>query len=256
MSIFMKPYTKEYSVIDPIKPGFDENIIQHDKVVPALRNKILKAVEKISEDINHDVKKVWIIGSTMTYQYTDDSDIDVTLFLERNLEDDEFLELNKIAHEKYNEKLYAGKHPITFYFAKKRFLKYKADGIYDLINEKWIKKSEGLSEDDVEELIKNCSSLEEFNSIFEEYLELQKLLENFEGKEESINEIIKQTIKVSKLFTDLRDLRRKEFEKKPDPELPSAQYRCSNIIYKLLEQYGLGEIAEEVSEFFSSRLEN
>lgn len=135
-------------------------------------------------------------------------------------------------------------------------MKYKSDAIYDLINENWIKKPEILSEDDVEEIIRNCSSLDEFNTILEEYTNLKNLLENFEGDSSQITEILKQTVKVSKMFNELKDIRRKDFEKKPDPNLPSANFRCSNIIFKLLEQYGLGDIVNDVSEFISFRLKN
>jgi len=142
------------------------------------------------------------------------------------------------------------------YFSPQRFLKFKADAIYDLQNEKWIKKSEALSEDDIEDLIRGCSSLEEFNDIFEKYTELRNMLEMFSGDKDELTEIIKQALKVSNLFNKIRDIRREEFNKKPDPNLPSANYRCSNIIFKLLESYGLADIAENISEFVSSRLKN
>jgi len=256
MSIFIKPYTREYSVIDPIKSEFDSSIIVNNKIKPELREKILKATEKISDYVGHEIDKIWILGSLLTHQYSEDSDLDVTFFLKDSLNPEDYKELNKTCADKFNDKLFVEKHPINFFFAKPKFLKYKSDAIYDLINENWIKKPEILSEDDVEEIIRNCSSLDEFNTILEEYTNLKNLLENFEGDSSQITEILKQTVKVSKMFNELKDIRRKDFEKKPDPNLPSANFRCSNIIFKLLEQYGLGDIVNDVSEFISFRLKN
>lgn len=256
MSIFMKPNTKEYSVVDPIKPGYDKAIIKNDKIREEVRDRILEATSKISAQTGLEFDKIWILGSTLTHQWKDDSDIDVTIFLKDSVKPEDYKELNSLAAKKYNEKIYINQHPINFYFAKPRFLKYKADAIYDLINEKWIKKSEALTEDDVEEIIKNCSSLDEFNKIFEKYTELRNLLEGYDGKPEELMEIIEQTVKVSILFDKLKDKRREEFEKKPDPNLPSANYRCSNIVYKLLESYGLADVVEQVGHFLESRLEN
>lgn len=256
MSIFMKPKTKEYSVIDPIKSGFDKAIIQNDKILPEVREKILTATHTISKKLGYEIDKIWILGSTLTHQWKKDSDLDVTIFLKDKLDKEKYKELNKIAADDFNEKIFIKEHPVNFYFSPQRFLKFKADAIYDLQNEKWIKKSEALSEDDIEDLIRGCSSLEEFNDIFEKYTELRNMLEMFSGDKDELTEIIKQALKVSNLFNKIKDIRREEFNKKPDPNLPSANYRCSNIIFKLLESYGLADIAENISEFVSSRLKN
>ena len=256
MSIFMRPKTQEYSVIDPIKPGFDKAIIENDKIRSIVREKILNTISKISSQIGYEVDKVWVLGSTLTAQWVKNSDIDVTIFLKKELDSDQYKELNTLAADRFNEKLFVNEHPVNFYFSPPRYLKFKADAIYDLLNEKWIKKSEALSEDDVEEIIKSCSSLKEFNEVFEKYTELKNLLENYSGKSEELEEIISKTVSVSILFDKIRDERRKDFNKKPDPDLPSANYRCSNIVYKLLEHYGLGDIVEEVTNFLESRLKN
>jgi len=252
----MKPKTKEYSVVDPIKSGFDKAVIKNDKINPKVKEKILKATDIISKELDYEIDKIWILGSTLTYQWKKNSDIDVTIFLKDKLDSDDYKELNKIALEKYNDKLYINEHPINFYFSPQRFLKFKADAIYDLKNDKWIKKSEPLNEDEIEDLIRNCSSLEEFNTIFQEYLELKDMLENFVGESDQLNEIISKAMKISNLYSKIKDIRREDFKKKPDPDIPSANYRCSNVIFKMLESYGLGDIAEEISNFIESRFKD
>jgi predicted nucleotidyltransferase len=245
-----------YSIVDPVQPNLDSDIIIGDKLNNELRKKIISAIEIISNKTDLDIVKIWIIGSSLDYQYVkNESDIDITIFIERKTPE-ELIELNKAAADHLNEKLYHKGHPINFHFVKGRYLKFKADAIYDLLSDKWIKKPKAKNEDDIEDIIKSCSSLKEFNEVLEEYMELKNMLEGYSGNQEELEEIISQTVKVSILFDKIRDERRKDFNKKPDPNLPSANYRCSNIIYKLLEHYGLGDIVKEVTGFLESRLEN
>jgi len=102
----MKPKTKEYSVIDPIKSGFDKAIIQNDKILPEVREKILKATHTISKKLGYEIDKIWILGSTLTHQWKKDSDLDVTIFLKDKLDKEKYKELNKIAADDFNEKIF------------------------------------------------------------------------------------------------------------------------------------------------------
>lgn len=251
MSIFIQPHTKEYSVVDPIQSSLDADIIKNDKLNPNLRKQILEEVNKIKNHFSVKINKIWIVGSSLTFQYTPKSDIDVTLFVDAT--QDNLKDLNKICNEEYNEKIYINLHPVNFHFASGKYLRFKADAIYDLYNDKWIKKPEALEEDDVEEIIKGCQNVKEFNEILEEYLKLRKLLEHYNGNLEALDEIFEQTFKVNYLFNKIKDIRREEFKKRKDPNLPSANFRCSNIIYKLLENYGLGDLSKEITEFIRSR---
>jgi predicted nuclease with TOPRIM domain len=149
----------------------------------------------------------------------------------------------------FNEKIFIKKHPINFHFVTGRYNRFKADAIYDIKLDKWVKKPESIEEDDIENLIESCQSVKEFNEILEEYINLKKLLESYTGDQEQLEEIFKQTFKVNNLFEKIRDIRREEFKKRKDPKLPSANFRCSNIIYKLLERYGLEDLAQELTKF-------
>lgn len=255
MSIFIAPHAKEYSVVDPIQPALDEDIIVNDSLSEKLLNKIKNATEIIENEFDLNIDKVWIVGSSLTYQWTPQSDLDVTLFISKDHEN-KLKDLNKILHNKFNEKLFEGNHPINFHFFAGSYYKFKADAIFDVMNDKWIKKPEAVSEDEIEDLIRNCASLKEFQDILTEYNKLKNLLEKYSGKPNQLQEILEQTFYVSNLYNDIRNVRREEFKKKPTKDLPSANYRCSNIIFKLLEQYGLGDLAKQISDFFELRLEH
>ncbi len=251
----MLPKTKNYSIVDPIKSALDETVIKNDVLSPRLRDKITQAVEDIERKLKIKVNKMWLIGSSLTYQWTPTSDIDVNLFIEEK-NPERLKILNKTLAEEFNELIFLGKHPINFHFTGGRYLKFKADAIYDIKADKWIKKPQALSEDDIEELIKNCASLEEFSDILKEYIKLQKMLEQYKGESKELNEIFEQAFIVSNIFNDIRNIRREEFKKRPEKGLYSANERCSNVIYKLLEQYGLGNLSEEISDFIALRFKN
>jgi predicted nucleotidyltransferase len=94
----------------------------------------------VANSLNVKVDRIWLIGSSLTYQWTPESDLDVTLFVSKSK--DECKELNKLSAKHFNEKIFIKKHPVNFYFDPGRFLKFKSDAIYDLEHDKWIKKPE------------------------------------------------------------------------------------------------------------------
>ena len=65
----MPIFTQELSVIDPVRPTLDPEVIQSGKVLPEVRNKILKATEKIARDLNLKIEDVWLLGSSLTKQW-------------------------------------------------------------------------------------------------------------------------------------------------------------------------------------------
>ncbi len=254
MSKFAPHKTEEYSVIDPIKPNLDQTIIVGDKLSPEVRKKLLKAVKLISEKTGLELNNVWLIGSSISYQWTDETDLDITLLLKEKKTPEELKEINKLINENYNSKLFLGSHPVNFHARGNYYSKFNADSIYDLIDDKWIKKPEVLDEKEVAEIIQKCSSAKEFNEILREYNELNLLLKSYDGT--NTVDIISKALKVSYLFNKIKDQRREDFKKRPDKDIPSANFRCSNIIFKLLESYGLDSLAVQIATILDSRFKN
>ena len=253
MPIFAQ--VKEFSIIDPIQEELDKELISDGKVIAEVRSKILSEVNKIAEKFDIVIKKVWIVGSSISYQYTPDSDIDVNVFIEPK-SPEEMINLNSKIASEFNEKLFVEEHPVNFYLNTGRFYKFRSDAIYDLLSNKWVKKPDALSEKDVREVIDECSSLEEFTEILEKYTELKKMLDKFDQSDEQLTKIIKKALHLNNLFVKIRDKRREDYKKRPDKSLPSAAFRCSNVIFQLLQEHGLGDIAEDLAGFIKSRLKD
>ena len=253
MSIF-KP-TENYSVVDPVKLSLDKHIIQNGKLNPSLRQKIIDCVNEIAGKIQYKPEKIWLIGSSLTYQWTQDSDLDVTIFI-HNKSPEELKKINTIAAKHFNAKVFLGQHPLNFYHTSGVFFKFKADAIYDVENDKWIKKPIPVDAEAISEIIEGCKVSEEFQEILNEYAQLKNTLNQFSGDHDQLKEIMDQTLKVSYLFNKIRDTRREDFNKrKHEKGLPSGNFRCSNIIFKLLESYGLENLSENVSQFISGKIQ-
>lgn len=255
MPIFRPTPTVDYSIIDPVQSSLDEDIVFGDQINPKIIDGILDFVQKIEETASIDVEKVWWVGSSLTYQWSEDSDIDITLFIDHSFKD-QLKELNAWVHENYDGSMFVKKHPVNFHFATGRYERFKADAIYDVIKRKWIKKPKEVDESEIAEIISHCSDFKEFNDIMEKYIGLQDLLENYSGSRDQLSEIIDKTVDVLVLFEKIRQIRRDDFNKKPDKNLPSANYRCSNIVYKLLEKFGLGSLAETVASVLQQGFDN
>lgn len=253
MPIFRPSSTVEYSILDPVRSSLDDDIISGDEVNPNILSKILEVVENIKQHYSIEVDKVWWVGSSLTYQWQEDSDIDITLFVSKDYS--EYLkELNTDVYKTFNEKLYIKQHPVHFYFSTGAG--FQADTIYDVMKDKWIKKPKQVDESEIAEIISHCSDFKEFNEIMKLYVELQSMLEHYNGSRGQLEGIIDQTVDVLVLFEKIRQMRRDDFSKKPNKSLPSANYECSNIVYKLLERFGLQSLSETVSSVLQQGLDN
>ena len=246
----------QYSIIDPPKSHFDDKVISENKINANLKTTIFNAVHLIQKQIKPKIRKVWIIGSSLTYQWKPESDIDVTLFVD-DLSDEGLITLNKFSSENYNEKIYIDRHPINFHFITGEYDHYRADAIYNLSEDKWIKKPRKSNYEDIEKLIHVSANSSEFKSALENYLELQKMIDKYNGSQEALKDIIQKAFEVNNLYEKIRDARREDFKSMTGKEnKPSANYNKSNVIFKLLEKEGLDSLESQISELVFSSLYN
>lgn len=257
--LFQKPFTKaiEFSVISPVRSALDSLVINPttQKVQGAVKDQLIACAIKIAKDLNVELRKIWIIGSSLTFQWDEQSDIDVNLSLKTRIEDDKLLAINKYVSKKYNNKIKIGCHPVNFKIEQGNFKRFRADAIYDLVKNRWIKRPAILQEAEIRQLINQSSSTPEFQQIMKKYHELQQLLQkwkSFSGtgqrKQALAAEIFGTTQHIHHLYHTIKDERRRQFNKcKKNPNWPSANFQTINIIYKLLESKNIGHLEEEVA---------
>ena len=129
------------SVLDPTHDELPNVLWDSDN---KLKNEAKKQIIKQYEDFKRKIKldlqhtEMIIVGSMTGYNYSEDTDIDVHIELDTN-DKERIKRLRKIAP---NGNLLKGtKHPINYYFMYKgEQLSDRYRGIYDILEDKWIKK--------------------------------------------------------------------------------------------------------------------
>jgi len=111
-------------------------------------------------DILTELKIIWreltIVGSITGKFWSIESDIDCTVFCDVDLKTlENYRKLTRVI----NERNFFGPFPINFYFRTDTVedMLTLADGIYDLLQDKWIKESADI--DEVEEVLANPKKL-------------------------------------------------------------------------------------------------
>lgn len=247
MSIFMPPKSQEYSVIDPIQPETRNGILNEGKLNRKLSKNILKLTDNISKEFEISFKKIWLVGSILTKQWNKNSDIDITLITDQTVENDVYRGIIR----KNNEKFKFKGHPVNFYIMDKMPNLFKFDAIYDIQNDFWVKKPQDVEQQDIDDLIVECSATEFFQEILEAYADLKNSIES----DEDPKYIFRKAIKFTLLVDDLTNQRRSDFDLPAEEGLAAASQRCSNVCYKLLESYGLKDLAVIINDFLDAKIE-
>jgi hypothetical protein len=140
------------SIIDPAQESENPYVWRNGKINPLIRVKIV--------DILNELKIVWreltIVGSITGKFWSHESDIDCTVFCDVAVETlEKYRKLTRVI----NERNFFGPFPINFYFRtdEVKDLDTLADGIYDLLQDKWVKEPADI--DEVEEVLANPKKL-------------------------------------------------------------------------------------------------
>lgn len=219
------------------KENLDEAIEKHNQLNPKLwtedkllkdevREKILEVVDKFLEqleedEIKIDVEDIKIVGSNCSYNYTKDSDLDIHIVSNTsklNNKDN----LYPVIYDKYRS-LFNNKYDIEFYDIpveiyvetsdtvleeERKASALKSNGIYSVLNNKWIKEP----------------VLEDIPDVDEELIE--KEFNEWVDKIDKIN-ASKSVEEIEKFFEELYDMRRASIAK-------DGEYGIGNLVFKEL----------------------
>lgn len=248
------------SAVDLPKNSLDPTVFDFfDDRLPVLKAgikyQIAKDVDAIEEVLR--IKRFYIVGSILSRKYSKDADIDVTVEVdEKNI--DEMLEAKAFRLvDKMNGKLAVGTtHPINYYIFVKEdeeIEEGRFEGIYDVINDKWIKQPKDLEfninnylqkfENTVSradlmtaKLRRDIIDFKELTTFSKaEIGDLHKLLQI---KLYKINGDIEALIDFKKTIKRKRD---EAFNRPLDPDeidkFKTRNHLPDNVVYKMLEKY-------------------
>jgi hypothetical protein len=252
------------SVLDPIHKELAKDVWVEDgeRIKPKHRKYILETLEKWLKRMGVDAepKQISIIGSITTYQYTDSSDIDVNVVID--ISDEKRKELIKLLPNEIP--LPDTKHPVNYYLAADAGENVKKkDSVYDLLNDKWIKKPkeedvkipysyvleiakffmDGM-DDRIAEYERDKKELELYKAYLEDKsikIDVDEIEQIIEIKEIEIRadlDAIYVALKMAKAF------RGEAFEDDYEPnflitiESTNRDYSVNNLVYKTIERFG------------------
>ena len=256
------------SIIDIPRSTYAPGVFDDaDSNNPKIKSSVLSMIDKQVEDFakEYPVLKITLIGSILTKRYRNDADLDINVLFDvpEDKQEEERLRLSKQFLSVKNPdniqgKLIPGtKHPVNYYLITDEETyddqNKKADAVFDIKNNKFIKRPEDFNFDvnlylkDFEKKVQEIDVIKgELKRDIIDYDELSELKPGeIKGLQDKVNSKLKE------IETDLQDIinigdtvdteRRAAF----DTDMTPDQIRTygiknrlpKNVIYKMLEKY-------------------
>ena len=247
------------SILDPKQTTFSPAIFlaSEGDETPILRDDIRQQILSLAAQWSKygRILEIYIIGGILTKQYTDTSDVDVTVLLRPFNE----ASLENAKHEAFNsvDTYMAGTsaHPINV-FVRETYSFENADVVYDILRSDWVKHTEladlsskllGLYHTQFQDVLKSIDTAkDELSSDLISYDKIQNLNKNdvsklskqLETKLADIDDDVKQLVNT---YNVVHALRKSIFDKSMTLDqiktYRSKNLLPENILYKLLEKY-------------------
>jgi len=237
------------SVIDPkrdtLSPHLFENVDGVWVLLPNVRSKILKMWSKISRLT--PIKHVVIVGGCSTFNYTEDSDVDVSL--ETKIETNK----NKLINiaSKISGIDHAGPHEINYHITNKLPIG-NYDSIYDVVKNKWLRGPSAISLD-INKYLRSFNEIvddidQAKAELLEDLIDYSNLKhaqeDNLAHAQESINiklsEINENIDELSNYYNIISIARKAAFSNATPEDIAkfgSKNKLPENVIYLLLRKY-------------------
>jgi len=257
------------SVIDFQHDDLDPLIFTEEgKIKPGIRKQILAGAKKIHEKAK--LINASIVGSGITYNYTDTSDIDVNVELRDDISDEEYKDLVEYTRSELNEKNAEGtQHPINYFIVREPYMEWKTDAIYDLRRDRWIKRPSKLPfnvSEYMNQFKRTVADIDvargelkrdiiDFNIVKSfKRSDMNKIKQYLENK---VDEMAVDLESIVGQYRNIVDLRHLAFDRYADlTEIEKARYGTpnrlpENVVYKLLERFYYLDFLKHISQFLN-----
>lgn len=234
------------SIVDPAQSSENPYVWRDKKINPLIRVRIV--------DILNELKVVFreltIVGSITGKFWSQESDIDCTVFCDVDLAT---LEKYRKTTRVINERNFFGPFAINFYFRTDTVedMETLADGIYDLLQDKWIKEPADV--DEVEEVLANPKKLaariaKRLDAQLDDVAEMtQELIKDYQDGGDFEKKLNSLQLDLDDYVNSLDSIRKKrvdEFQKSLEGtdlgivrKYRSRNFLPWNIVYKLLTKW-------------------
>ena len=245
-------------------PGvFDDANSKNPKIKSSVKAMIDKQIEDFEKE--YPVLKITLIGSILTKRYRNDADLDINVLFDvpKDKQEEERLRLSKQFLSVKNPdniqgKLIPGtKHPVNYYLITDQETyddqNKKADAVFDITNNKFIKRPEDFTFDpnlylkDFEKKVQEIDVIKgELKRDIIDYDELSELKpDDIQGLQDKVNGKLKEIEKDLQDIINIGDTVDAERRAAFDTDMTPDQIRTYGIknrlpkavIYKMLEKY-------------------
>jgi predicted nucleotidyltransferase len=282
------------SILDVVRSRLDDRIwdlsFSPERLRKEVRKEILRRLFegfRIFNFVRYDlwVQKVYMVGSLVTLQYNEASDIDITVvvdvetFRKITLKDFEALKefVSHISGEYYDKTL----HVINYFVKDGDIDRGNFDAIYDVLADRWVKYYIRFDAGStVEELVPDVYSkavdiMEVLDDLIMdtrrklvEVQSLQDALFDFDGEQlrKILDDVRQRLIEVEKniemlttIYEDLREMRDKAYELEEFDDSGflalyfSRAWLPPNLVYKFLERYNYMALLKTIKEVYNEK---
>lgn len=249
MSQFKKDIGKA-GILDPFQPNLNECLWEGETLKPDIRNEIIKVATELAEITEIKITDLLMYGGAAGYQYSGESDIDVSVYTE----------FDKKTTENYEEILdiFRGRIEKICGMELHFFLKGPGEierreaneSVYDVLNNKWITKPKKHSFNPYEKWADKIAEAEKINSVIKHQL---KLLKAYLEKMNSLEKAKPTLLKFASVVSVLREQRKKEHLKlreKAIKEDISVEDRATQneITWKYLDKSGVLKVLDAIKD--------
>jgi predicted nucleotidyltransferase len=264
------------SILDVTRSGLDPTVFSIESGRPPILHSSIK--DQILNDIVRfqaliQLNKIYLIGSMLTRNYNRNSDLDVTIEVNKEDIDQDtgIIGVEKIIFllKSLNGKMAVGTtHPINYYITT-NFDEQNADSIYDIETDTWIKET-SVTDVDVQGYMKKFTDLVssvdlstgELRRDLIDYNELKEIdeysLVNVHSLlNKKLYEINKNIEELINLKIELKSKRKDAFDSPMTPKeilkYSSKNKLPANVIYKLFQKYYYFDLINKLEEIIKNR---
>lgn len=255
------------AIVDKPSQHLSDIFDEEGKLKPEVINTIQKGIQEIKSQFPQlPIDDYFLVGAAVTYQYTNQSDIDTTVSVPR-ADEQLFKQANDWIGSNLDAKYKFGQRPYQFKVSRGTRKQLAAfDAVYDVLSQiktnkpSWIKQpNQTQTHNSFKQFVANAESKErQLYSTIERTIQpsLQRLLSMIKTTNGQLtNEIKKQIQTVVERYKVIKNLRGKSYDGPQDPRDAgkiSNNWGIGNVVFKFLDREGYLEAFKLIKEILQS----
>ena len=252
-------------VADQLSNIFDQGKLKKE-VVATIENGIASLKQQFPD---LEILDYFISGASVTYQYSETSDIDITVVIPKDLDPQQFKQIDKWIEGNLDGKFSYEQRPYQFKVSPNTREELEhTDSAYDVAKQTWIKEpSKEEAEKQYKQFVDDPDSYEnKAYSAIERSIQpaLQRLARQIDAElgsgaiNEDLSDKLKELIdQAYEIYSKIKAFRKKGYAGK-DPRVSkriSQNWATGNIIYKFLDREGYNDVFDMVKKAYRSKYE-